>query len=225
MSGQQFVIEFMALFKTDDIHNGLSIEINPKTFTLDNLDNLLGDRIIEVPLNAKIRKVDGIKGSEPFQEFSRLNDKLTYQYQVPMPIVGNGHKAIKASINLRHEPKSPIDMDIILTKMSIFEHILEENKVVLTDIKETLTDMMFTSQSSQESIKSEDTLDRFRGLNFLDNINGHGNIPKNYLTLMDNIREMKKREEAYGDDATRFAIVSDPDDKIWLRPKSFKSSN
>ena len=223
MSRPKVVIEFVALLQTDDIPYGLSIEITPKTFILHNLDILLVDGLIEVPLNVQIRSLEKVNGGEFFQGFSQINDKLTYQYQIPLTTNGNGHKAIKASINFCNESKSTGDMEKVLMQMSKIENILELNRSELTDIKETLTDMVFTSHPpSEETIETEDFADGLSASYLVENIDNNASRDSNQteFTLLEIISKMKKREEAYGDDAERNAIFSDPGDKIWTRQKN-----
>lgn len=228
MSEPKIVIEFVAILQADDTPNGLSIEITPKTFILDHLDNLLGDRLIEVPLNVQIKSKKKVMRGEFFQGFSQINDKLTYQYQIPMTTNdGDGHKAIKASIKFCNESKSTTEsnyMEKVLIQMSKFEKSLELNRKELTDIKEMLNHMVFTSQPpSQESIETEDSAESLNTSNFIENIND--NAARNPNTaehaLQEIISEIKKRDEAYGDDSKRYPIFSDPNDKIWSRSRTF----
>lgn len=226
MSKPKVAIEFLALLQTDDIPNGLSIDITPKTFILDNLDNLIRDGLIEIPLKVQIKSLEKVNGGEFFKGFSQINNKSTYQYQIPLTSNGgDGHKAIKASINFRNESKSSNesnDMENVFIQMSKFEKILELNRSELTDIKEMLTDIMFMSHPpSQETIETVDSAEVLSSLNIDENIRDNAakipNQPEHKLQEI--ISEMKKRDEAYGDDSRRYPLHSDPYDKIWAPPK------
>lgn len=221
MSGPKVVIEFVALLQTDDLPNGLSIEITPKTFILNNLDNLLLGGLIDVPLNVKIRRLEKVNGGEFFQGFSQINDKSTYQYQIPLTANnGDGLNAIKASFNFPIESKSTGDMEKVLMQLSKFEEMLDLNRTDLFDIKEALKDMYMSQPPSHETIEAENSVE-LNASNFIQSIgsNASRNPNSKEMTFLETISELKKRDEAYGDDADRRPIFSDPGDKIWTRSK------
>lgn len=222
MSGPKVVIEFVALLQTDDLPNGLSIEITPKTFILHNLDNLLLNGFIDVPLNVKIRSLEKVNGGEFFQGFSQINDKSTYQYQIPLTANGgDGHKAIKASFSFPVATKSTSDVEKVLMQLSKFEEMLDTNRNELSDMKEAFKDMVYMSQPpSHETIESENSV-QINHSNFIESIISNVSRNPNPIekTFQETISELKKRDEAYGEDAERHPIFSDPGDKIWSRTK------